>query len=242
MQKTILITGSSRGIGKAIAHSFAKLDNYNIVLNGNKNEDELLNTYNELIKINPNIIKIKADVSDYQQCKTMIDKILKIFGSIDILINNAGICYYGLFQLMDANSIKNIIDTNLLSAINCSSLVLENMIANKSGNIINISSIWGEKGASLEVVYSATKGAINTFTKALAKEVGPSNIRVNAIACGLINTQMNNIFTKEDLSNFIYDIPLGKIGDCYDVAKLCLCIVDLDYLTGQIINLDGGYL
>jgi len=241
--KTVLITGSSRGIGKAIAFLFAK-NNFNVVINCKKSVQELENTFNELKKINPNILKIQADVSDFEECKAMFSEIKNHFGNVDILINNASVAHFGLFSDLDDGDWNNIIKNNINSVLNCSNIAVKNMIKNKFGFIINISSIWGVSGASCEVVYSATKGFTNTFTKALAREVGPCNIKINAIACGLIDTAMNNNISETDKSDFIESVSLMKIGKDYDVAKLAYFLASEEngYLTGQVINLDGGFL
>ena len=179
--KTVLITGSSRGIGKAIATAFAK-EGCNLVLNASVSSDELLNTQDELKANGYYSYSYLADVSDYDQCVEMFNTINNIYGGVDILVNNAGISHIGLFTDMKPEQWSRIIDVNLKSVMNCTHLAVPKRVNHNSGIIINISSIWGEKGASCEAVYSATKGAVNSFTKAMAKELGPSGIRVNAIS------------------------------------------------------------
>ena len=171
-------------------------------------------------------------------------KIENKFGCVDILINNAGISHIGLFNKITPDIWQNLIKTNIEGVFNCSHIACQNMINKKDGIIINISSIWGNVGASCEVVYSATKGAINSFTKALAKELAPSGIRINAISCGAIETEMNNFLSSEEKENFINEIPYMRFGKPEEVANLAyyLSSKNSSYLTGQIITLDGGLL
>lgn len=241
-KKNVLITGSSRGIGKGIATLFAK-NNYNVILNCKSSTDEMVALENELKKFNFNILSYKCDVSNYADTKNMFEDIKNKFGDIDILINNAGISEFTLFTDLEQNNLYNTLNTNLNSCINCSHLALPSMISNKCGTIINISSIWGNVGASCEVMYSTSKSAINGFTKALAKEVAPSNVLVNALACGMINTDMNNNLTNEDIENFVNNIPLSRPGQPDEIAEMCLFLAEKNtYMTGQILTLDGGYL
>lgn len=239
--KTVLITGSSRGIGKGIALEFAK-EGYNIIINCSSSSKELDNTLNEIKKYNKNVIAIKADVSDYDSAKIMFQKINENFGDVDILVNNAGISYIGLFNKMLPQEWNNIMSVNLNSVYNCTHLAISSMINKKNGIIINISSIWGNCGASCETVYSASKGAVNSFTKALAKEVAPCNIRVNAIACGVIDTSMNQFLSEDERNNLINEIPLMRFGTIEEIGKTALYLASdsSSYLTGQIITLDGA--
>ena len=238
---TVLVTGSSRGIGKAIAHKFA-LKNYNVVLNCINSVDIMNSFAAELKKINKNILAIQCDVSNYESVMKMYEQIIKTFGKIDILVNNASISQIKLFNDTNILDWNNIINNNIISVFNCSHVVLPKMIQDKSGKIINISSIWGNVGASCETIYSASKGAINAFTKSLAKEVAPSKISVNAIACGAIETDMNNFLTKEEKKEFENSIPYMRFGYPEEVSELVFSIASqkCDYLTGQIITLDGG--
>lgn len=242
--KTVLITGSSRGIGKEIAIAFSNVPTCNVVLNCNKSIDKMNSLLSELKVINKNVIGIQADVGNYIEVQKMFEEIDKIFGCVDILINNASICHIGLFGDMKIEEWQNILNTNLNSVINCSHLATKSMVQNKNGVIINISSIWGISGASCEVIYSTTKGGVNTFTKALAKELGPSNIRVNSIACGVIETEMNDWLSSEDKEMLKENIPLMRFGFCKEVAELCTFLASdkSKYMTGQIITLDGGFL
>lgn len=238
----MFVTGSSRGIGRAIAYKFAK-NNYKIVLNCVKNKKEMINTLNEIKKFNKNVMALQGDVSDYDVCKDMFLQIEKKMGKVDILINNAGISYIGLFNEMKQKKWQEIIGTNIEGIFNTSHIALENMIKKKDGIIINISSIWGDIGASCEAVYSATKGAINSFTKALAKELAPSKIRINAVSCGVIDTDMNSFLSEDELKKIVEDIPYMRTGKASEVANLVFYLASdfSTYLTGQVIKLDGGY-
>lgn len=237
VNKVVVVTGGSRGIGAEIVKFLAKLG-YKVVLNYNKSE-----SYAQDVKKELNNVEIfKADVSKKEEAKALIDFAIKKYGKIDVLINNAGIAQTKLFTEITDEDWKNIIDTNLNSAFYCSREAVKNMIHNKSGLIINISSIWGITGASCEVAYSTSKAAINGFTKALAKELGPSNIRVNAIAPGIINTEMNSYLSKDELKNIKEEIPLEKIGDPVDIAKCVKWLIEDNYTTGQIISINGGWI
>lgn len=238
----IIITGASRGIGKAIAMALADKDN-NILINCVNNVDKL-DTVNSILKEHGcNSITYCGDVSDYDTCADMIDTAIKTFGSVDVLINNAGISTVGLFQDMSRTEWDKIWNINIGSVFNCCNLVLPHMINAKCGKIINISSVWGNVGASCEVAYSATKGAVNSLTKALAKEVAPSNIQVNAIACGAIDTEMNNHLSPEDKEALAEEIPAGRFGTPEEIGQIVKNIINSpSYLTGQIITVDGGWL
>ncbi len=237
VNKVVVVTGGSRGIGAEIVKFLAKLD-YKVVLNYNKSE-----SYAQDVKKELNDVEIfKADVSKKEEANALIDFAIKKYGKIDVLINNAGIAQTKLFTEITDEDWKNIIDTNLNSAFYCSREAVKNMIHNKSGLIINISSIWGITGASCEVAYSTSKAAINGFTKALAKELGPSNIRVNAIAPGIINTAMNSYLSEDELKNIKEEIPLEKIGNPVDIAKCVKWLIEDNYTTGQIISINGGWI
>lgn len=240
----ILITGSSRGIGKSIAYEFAKRG-ASVVLNGASDEQRLKNTQQEFIANGFSAASYFGDLSTYTKAKEMFIHTYASFGAYpSIVINNAGISHIGLFTDTPPDVWNKIITTNLNATYNCSYLAIPHMIHNQNGIIINVSSIWGNVGASCEVAYATSKSAVNGFTKSLAKELGPSHIRVNAIACGWIDTDMNKAFSQEEKESFIEDVPLCRIGSPLDVANTCLYLSsDLSsYLTGQIITLDGGYL
>jgi len=239
--KTIIVTGGARGIGKEIVKTLAN-ENYNVVLNYNKSEEKAKAIKEQLKLQGKNIEIFKADVSVREEVKGLIQFTLDKFGSIDVLINNAGISQTKLFTDITDDDWEKMIKTNLTSVFYCSQEVMPIMIKNKSGLIINISSIWGITGGSCEVHYSATKAGINGFTKALAKELGPSNIRVNAIAPGIIYTDMCNEYTKEELNEIKQQIPLERIGEPTEIAKCVKWLIEDKYTTGQIISINGGWL
>lgn len=242
-KKIVLITGASRGIGKAIAVKFAK-KGYNVVINCAHREQELLQTKKEVETYQVNCMAFLGDMGDYNTCETMFSAIKKQFGSLDVLVNNAGISYIGLLQDMSVSEWDKILHTNLTSVFNCCKLAIPLMLERKQGKIVNISSVWGEAGASCEVAYSATKGGINALTKALAKELAPSNIQVNAVACGAIDTEMNQWMEESELIELVEAIPVGRLGRAEEVSDLVyhLSYKNSSYLTGQIIGLDGGWI
>ena len=241
--KVALITGASRGIGRAIAIEFAR-QGASVIINYCSDNEGAKETLEEVKKVNGYGIIIKGDISSFEKCSIIVEEILKIMGKIDILVNNAGISNIGLFMDATEEEIYKIVSTNLLGAMYLTKHVLKDMISRKSGNIINISSMWGEVGASCEVLYSTTKGGLNLFTKALAKEVAPSNIRVNCIAPGVIDTKMNSFLGEEEKISLEEEIPLGRFGNPSEIGKLAvfLCSEDSSYITGQIIRADGGFI
>jgi hypothetical protein len=236
----VLITGISRGIGKAIALEFAK-NKYNIIGCAKSDFNGLSDTKNLVTYYGVDSYIELCDISNEEKIKKFIYESTNKLGGIDILINNAGISYIGLLQDMSILEWNNIINTNLTSAFLMSKYVIPYMLKKQNGHIINISSVWGNIGASMEVAYSASKGGLNTFTKALAKELAPSNILVNTISPGFIDTEMNKNFEKEELEAIFEEIPLGRAGKTSEVADLVYKIATSKYLTGQIINIDGGW-
>lgn len=239
MNKVILITGASRGIGNNIAKNLAK---ENIVIaNYNNSEAEAKKLKKELEEKNINIDIIKADVCNRNQVKEMIKQTIDKYGHIDVLINNAGISQYKLFTDITDSDWAEIMNTNLNSNFIVTQEVVKNMIHNKEGLIVNISSIWGITGAAMEVAYSTSKAGIIGLTKSLAKELGPSNIRVNAIAPGIINTSMNSKFSEEEINNIQEEIPLKKIGEPEEVTKCIEWLIKDNYTTGQVISINGGW-
>lgn len=241
-RKTVLVTGASRGIGKAIAVKYAK-KGYNVVINCIHREEQLSQAKAEIESYSVDCLSYLGDIGEYEKCEELFRQIKKHFGGIDIVVNNAGISYIGLLQDMKPEDWDRIIRTNLTSVFNCCKLAIPQMLDKKQGKIINISSVWGLSGASCEVAYSATKGGVNAFTKALAKELAPSNIQVNAIACGAIDTEMNQFLDEDELMGLIDQIPAGRLGTAGEVADLAYHLGYKDsYLTGQIIGLDGGWM
>ena len=243
MRKTVLITGASRGIGRAIAVAFAKAD-YNLVITCSRSESELLSLKKELETVySVDVLASIGDISDYEYVVRLFAHVKERFHGVDVLINNAGISYIGLLTDMSIEDWNHIVGTNLTSVFSTCRLAIPHMVHCKQGKIINISSVWGIAGASCEVAYSACKGGINAFTKALAKELAPSNIQVNAIACGVIDTSMNACFSEEERIALAEEIPAGRFGRPEEVASLALQLAtENQYLTGQIITLDGGWL
>lgn len=240
MEDVVIVTGSSRGIGNEIVKKLAK-SNKKVILNYNKSEKLAIKTKKELEKENIFIDIFKANLSKREEAEELVEFTLNKYGKIDILINNAGISQKKLFTDTTDEDWNLIINNNLYSAYIMSKLVIPNMIHNKKGCIINISSIWGSIGASMETLYSISKAGMNGLTKSLAKEVGPSNVRVNSIAPGIINTNMNNDLNKEELNNIKEDIPLQKLGEKSDITRCVEWLIEDNYTTGQIICVNGGW-
>jgi len=242
--RAVLVTGSSRGIGLGIARAFAA-NGDKVVLNGREDLAKLENSVAELkaeFPANKNIMGILADLSDYTACEKLIRKTEAAFGKVDVLVNNAGAAFFGLFSDMEPTDIQKVLADNLQTAFNISHLVIPAMVKEKSGCILNTSSVWGISGASCEVVYSAAKAGVIGFTKALAKELAPSGIRVNAIACGAFETRMNDRLSDEEKNAFTEEIPLGRFGYPHEVGDLAVFLASekAAYITGQVIALDGG--
>lgn len=242
MKKNVFISGASHGIGKATALRFAK-EGYSLIINCKKSKKELLELENLVKqKYSVDCISYVGDIGDSDFVHEMFQDISSKLGGIDILINNAGISYFGLLSDMSDKDWHNVMSTNLSSAFYCSRAVIPYMLSKKCGRILNVSSIWGNVGASMEVAYSTAKGGVNTFTKALAKELAPSNIQVNAIAFGTIDTRMNACFSKEERKALEDEIPQGRFGTPNEAAQFLFQIATApEYLTGQIITLDGGW-
>lgn len=238
--KTVLITGSSRGIGAAIAK---RLNNeYKIVINYNNSKKQALALLDELRETNPYVLAIKADVSKEDEVNQMFEIAENNFGSVDILINNAGVSSFSLIQDTNFEEWKKILSTNLDSVFLASKRAIPNMISKKDGVIINMSSIWGELGSSMEASYSASKGAINSFTKSLAKELAPSDIRVNAVAPGIVDTDMmRNDFSSKELELLKEEVGLGRFASADEIAGLIHYLIsdEASYITGEIINING---
>lgn len=239
--KNIIVTGSSRGIGKCLVENLAKEGN-NVLLNYNKSEKQALQIQRELKEDGFLIEIFKADVSKKSEVKKMIDYALNKWGYIDVLINNAGIAKLNLFQNVTEEEWDEIINTNLKSAFCATQLVLPSMINRKNGLIINISSMWGLVGASCETIYSISKAGIDAMTKSLAKELGPSNIRVNSIAPGIIDTDMNSILDEHIKNELKDETPLGKIGKPIDIYRCVKWLMEDEFTTGQVISINGGYV
>lgn len=239
MNRKILITGASRGIGNAIAERFAG-ERDELYLIGFRTVERLRmqavqweEKYHCVVHVD------QVDVSDGEA----FSEYLQTLPTLDILVNNAGISIVGLLSDMTLEEWNRVMATNLTSMFLGCKYVIPGMVRSQKGKIINISSVWGNVGASMEVAYSASKGGVNLLTKALAKELAPSHIAVNAIACGVIDTDMNACFSEEEKEELIREIPADRMGEAYEVAELVAQLVDsTDYLTGQIITLDGGWI
>ena len=241
MKKVAIVTGASRGIGKEIAKTLAR-QGIQVIANYNKSEEAAKLLKEEMEKEQIEIDIKKADVSKREEAKELIQYTLKKYGRIDILINNAGISEYKLFTEEKDADWERVINTNLYSAFVMSQEVIPNMVHNKKGCIINISSAWGVVGGALEVIYSVSKAGMDGLTKALAQELGPSNIRVNSIAPGIIDTQMNAKFNEEERKKIEEEIPLERIGKVEDIARCVKWLVEDEYTTGQIISINGGWI
>lgn len=233
--KNVLITGASRGIGAAIAREMAK--DARVFVNYNKSEAEAFKMCREI-----NGVPVKCDVSNEAEVLKMTDKINNEYGGVDILINNAGISKIKMLRDTSVSDYDSIFNTNMKGIYLVTKAVIDNMVNKKSGKILNISSMWGVTGASCEAVYSASKAAVIGFTKAMAKELGPSNINVNCIAPGVIDTEMNKALSDEDKKAIAFETPLMRIGTAEEIAKAARFLVsdDASFITGQILCVDGG--
>lgn len=238
----VLITGSSRGIGRAAALVFAS-HGHPVVINCKKDRERLLETQKEIEALGAPCLAVFADVGDEEDCARLFSKAEQAFGPVGILVNNAGISHVGLFQDMSLSEWNRIIQTNLTSVFLCCREAVPSMIRQGAGSIVNISSVWGVSGASCEAAYSASKGGVGAFTQALAKELAPSHIQVNALACGAIDTEMNEFLSEEDRQALEDEIPAGRMGKPEEAGETIFRLATASpYLTGQIIRLDGGWI
>lgn len=238
--KVIIVTGGSRGIGAAIVKLLAN-EGYKVVLNYNQSKEAAENIKRELKNQGKEIDIFKADVSKREEARNLIQFAIEKYKKIDVLINNAGIAQEKLFTEITDEDWNRMIQTNLNSVFYCTQEAVPYMIARQEGNIINISSIWGVTGGSCEVHYSVAKAGIDGMTKALAKELGPSHIRVNSIAPGAIDTDMNKNVTEEEWEELKQEIPLERIGRTKDIAKCAKWLIEDEYTTGQVISINGGW-
>ena len=243
MDKCALITGATRGIGKQIAITLAK-QGYNIALNYRKENEELENTKKEIEKIGVQILAVKGDVSNFEDCENFVKQVIERFGQIDVLVNNAGITKDMLLMRMKKEDFEQVIDTNLVGTFNVTKNVVPYMMKARSGRIINISSVVGISGNAGQTNYSASKAGIIGFTKSLAKEIASRNILVNAVAPGFIETNMTDVLKDDVKQEIAKNIPLKRMGTTQDVANVVkfLASDDSSYITGQVINVDGGML
>lgn len=241
-KKNVLITGSSRGIGRACALAFAK-NGWHVFINCCNSLEQLKETETMILASGGSCAMLPGNVGDPDEVRAMFDKISALCGGLDVLVNNAGRAYFGLLSNMTDEDWRSVIDTDLSSAFYCCRAAIPYMVSRKAGKIINISSMWGTSGASCEAAYSAAKSGLHGLTKALAKELAPSNIQVNALACGVIDTDMNARLTPEERTALEDEIPAGRYGTPEEAAQAVLMLAGAPaYLTGQIIGLDGGMI
>ena len=240
--KTVVVTGASKGIGRAVAKEFAN-NGYNVVICYNKSFSDAQQSLNEVSQTT-RAIAVKVDVSNEDDVKNMVEITKKTFGNIDVLVNCAGVSDTRLLIDSTKEDYDFVFDTNMRGTYNTCKLVGREMLSNQSGKIINISSIWGLRGGSCESVYSASKGAIIAFTKALAKELGPNGINVNVVAPGFIQTDMTKNVTEEIKQEIMESSALGRLGTPEDVAGVVsfLASEKSEFITGQVISVDGGWL
>lgn len=241
--RTVLITGGARGIGRATAELFAHRG-YGVAISYNKSEKEALELVSRLNRERPHCAECyHADIACPEQIDALVATALDRFGGLDVLVNNAGVAWWGLFQEMDALQMDYLLRVNALGTMLCAKAVLPEMIGRKSGSIVNVSSIWGECGASCEVAYSASKAAVIGFTKALASELGPSGIRVNCVAPGVVRTAMTEGLSQETMDSLADASPLGRIGTTAEIARAIWYLADDEaspYVTGQVLGVNGG--
>lgn len=241
MNKTVVITGASRGIGKGIAIAFAK-EGYNVVINYSSNDAAAQETLGEVEKYGARSMIYKCNVSNSEDVKKMFEEIVKTFGGVDVLVNNAGISRAGLFIDQSIEDMDKVIDINLKGAIYCSREALKLMMSNMNGKIVNISSMWGDRGGSFEAVYSASKAGMIGLTKALAKECGNMHININTICPGAIDTDMSKDLSEQTIKMLIDSTPFGRLGTVDDIANLAVFLASekASFITGQTITVDGG--
>lgn len=239
--KTIFITGASRGIGRSTALLFASRG-YHVFLNCSTSVDALKGVKTEIEALGGTCTLVPGNVGNSDEVKRIFQQIYSECSHLDVLVNNAGVAHIGLFSDMTDDEWNRIIQTNLSSVFYCCRAAIPPMVSQKAGHIINISSIWGNTGASCEVAYSASKSGVNGLTRALAKELAPSNIQVNAISCGVIDTVMNGQLNEEERKELEYEIPAGRFGTPEEVAEMIWQTAHAPaYMTGQIIGIDGGF-
>lgn len=241
-KKTVLVTGSSRGIGRACARAFADAG-WHVFINCRQSLEMLREVEKEILASGGTCTPVPGDVSDPDEVRRIFKIIEDTCGGLDVLVNNAGIAWFGLLTDMTDEDWRTVTDTNLSSVFYCCRAAVPYMVSRKSGRIINISSMWGTSGASCEAAYSASKAGLDGLTRALAKELAPSNIQVNAVAPGVIDTEMNGRLDPDERAALEEEIPAGRFGTAEETARLVLMLSEApSYLTGQVIGMDGGFL
>lgn len=242
MRKMVLVTGASRGIGKKTAYALAA-KGYDLYLVCSQNTDRLISIAKDIEEE----FRVEChcgffDIGLYDDCVSLCTEI-EALGGVYGIVNNAAISYVGLMSDMSVGDWNRVMNVNLNSAFYICKKLVPSMVRNKEGRIVNVSSVWGSVGASMEVAYSTSKGGLNAFTKALAKELGPSNVKVNAVSFGVINTDMNKCFSEEDMEELRKEIPADRIGSAEEAAQMIVNVLEApDYMTGQIITMDGGWI
>ena len=239
--KTVLITGASRGIGAACARYFAER-NWRVIINYNKSEDSALTLQKLINDGGGEAYCFKADVGVTDECRALVEYAISVGGKLDALINNAAVDELSPFDMVPIERERRLFDVNLFGVMDCTRFALPYMIHERDGAIVNISSIWGQVGASCEVQYSTTKAAIIGFTKSLSKEVSQNGVRVNCVAPGIIDTQMNASFDKEEIDSFLSEVPMGRMGTAEEAAQCVHFLCEASYVTGQILGVNGGYI
>lgn len=241
MNKSAIITGASGGIGSETAVALAK-KGFDLLICGNSSKESLEETKNRCLKNKIQCHTMLGDMRKSETATRITEKAMNLYGHIDVLVNCAGISKIGLLSDLTDEDWYDILNANLSSSLFMCRQVVPHMVHEKKGHILNVSSIWGVQGASCEVAYSATKGGLNTFTRALAKELAPSNIAVNAIACGMIDTKMNACFSKNEVEEICEEIPAGRMASAAETADFIALLLEASsYMTGQVIGFDGGW-
>ena len=239
--KTVIVTGASRGIGRAVAEKLGKTG-WTVVVNYHKSEKAAEEVVLNIRNAGGEAYPFCCDVADRDAIRKMVDFAVSLHGSVDALVNNAAISEVGLFHELPLEREKRLFDVNLFGTMNTTRVVLPHMIANQAGKIVNIASMWGEVGASMEVAYSTAKAAVIGFTKALADEVAPSGIAVNAVSPGVIDTEMNAHLTEDDKKALADEIPMGRFGTPEEIAECVAFLLEAPYVTGQILSANGGLI
>lgn len=241
-RRTALITGASRGIGRACAEYFAE-NGWRVVINYNSSEDAAAALADKINKGGGEACIYKADVGVTDECRALVEYALDVGnGVLDVLVNNAAIDKLAPFDMLSREEERRIFDVNLFGAMDCTRFALPHMVSERAGSIVNVSSIWGRVGASCEVQYSTSKAALIGFTRALSKELAPSGVRVNCVAPGIIDTDMNACLTEGELGEFLETVPLGRMGTPREVAECVYFLCTATYVTGQVLGVDGGYI